>query len=78
MPAKHPRLAAMLALALSLVVAAPASALQPPDFRTVDLVPGPEVPTQPTSPGLVLGTISLPTPTATWFYGARTALQPNL
>ena len=42
MPAKHPRLAAMLALALSLVVAAPASALQPPDFRTVDLVPGPE------------------------------------
>jgi len=40
MPAKHPRLAAMLALALSLVVAAPASALQPPDFRVVDLVPG--------------------------------------
>jgi len=42
MPAKHQRLAAALALALSLVVAAPASALQPPDFRTVDLVPGPE------------------------------------
>lgn len=40
MPAKHPTRIAALALALSLVVAAPASALQPPDFRAVDLVPG--------------------------------------
>jgi len=40
MPAKYLRLAAALALALSLVVAAPASALQPPDLHTVDLVPG--------------------------------------
>jgi ELWxxDGT repeat protein len=40
MPAKYPRLAVALALALSLVVAAPASALQPPDLHTVDLVPG--------------------------------------
>ncbi|MCX5978883.1 MAG: hypothetical protein NTW70_05280 [Chloroflexi bacterium] len=40
MPAKHPRLAVAIALAFSLAVAAPASALQPPDFRVVDLVPG--------------------------------------
>jgi ELWxxDGT repeat protein len=40
MPAKYPRLAVALALAVSLTVAAPASALQPPDFRVVDLVPG--------------------------------------
>ena len=40
MPAKYPRLAAALALAVSLTVAVPASALQPPDLHTVDLVPG--------------------------------------
>ena len=40
MPAKHPKLAVALAFALSLVVAAPASALQPPDLRAVNLAPG--------------------------------------
>jgi ELWxxDGT repeat protein len=40
MPAKYPRLAVALALAVSLTVAAPASALQPPDFRIVNLSPG--------------------------------------
>ena len=40
MPAKHPTRIAALTLALSLVVAAPASALQPPDLQVVNLAPG--------------------------------------